>query len=39
MGFIFPVKDNVKSHMAARFGGAWLKSQIISDEALQTFQT
>jgi metallo-beta-lactamase class B len=39
MGFIFPVKDNGKSHMAALFGGAWLTPQILSDEALQTFQT
>jgi metallo-beta-lactamase class B len=39
MGFIFPVKDNGKSHMAAVFGGAWLTPQILSDEALQTFQT
>jgi glyoxylase-like metal-dependent hydrolase (beta-lactamase superfamily II) len=38
MGFIFPVKDNGKSHMAALFGGAWLTPQILSDEALQTFQ-
>jgi metallo-beta-lactamase class B len=38
MGFVFPVKDNGKSHMAALFGGAWLTPQILSDEALQTFQ-
>ena len=37
MGFIFPVKDQGKSHMAALFGGAWLTPQILSDEALQTF--
>jgi glyoxylase-like metal-dependent hydrolase (beta-lactamase superfamily II) len=39
MGFIFPVKDNGKRHVAALFGGAWLTPQILSDEALQTFQT
>jgi metallo-beta-lactamase class B len=38
MGFIFPVKDNGKPHMAALFGGAWLTPQILSDEALSTFQ-
>ena len=37
MGFVFPVKDQGKSHMAALFGGAWLTPQILSDEALQTF--
>ena len=37
MGFIFPVKDNGTSHMAAMYGGAWLTPQILSDEALQTF--
>ena len=39
MGFIFPVRDNGKRHMAALFGGAWLTPQILSDEALRTFQT
>jgi metallo-beta-lactamase class B len=39
MGFIFPVRDNGKPHMAALFGGAWLTPQILSDEALQTFQS
>jgi metallo-beta-lactamase class B len=38
MGFIVPVKDNGKAHVAAMFGGAWLTPQILSDEALQTFQ-
>src|SRR5262249_12360080 len=38
MGFIFPVKDNGKSHVAAMFGGVWLTPQILSDEALQTFE-
>jgi metallo-beta-lactamase class B len=37
MGFIFPVKDNGATHMAAMFGGAWLTPQILSDEALETF--
>jgi len=39
MGFIFPVRDNGKGHMAALFGGAWLTPQILSDEALRTFQS
>ena len=39
MGFIFPVRDNGKKHVAAIFGGAWLTPQILSDEALQTFLT
>src|SRR5215471_12695310 len=38
MGFVFPVKDDGKRHEAALFGGAWLTPQILSDEALQTFQ-
>ena len=38
MGFIFPVKDRGKTHIAALFGGAWLLPQILSDEALGTFQ-
>jgi metallo-beta-lactamase class B len=38
MGFIFPVRDNGRRHVAALFGGAWLTPQILSDEALQTFQ-
>ena len=38
-GFIFPVRDNGKRHMAALFGGAWLTPQILSDEALRTFQS
>ena len=37
MGFVFPVQDNGRRHMAALFGGAWLTPQILSDEALQTF--
>ncbi|MEP7308563.1 MAG: MBL fold metallo-hydrolase [Acidobacteriota bacterium] len=39
MGFIFPVHDNGRRHMAALFGGVWLTPQILSDDALQTFQT
>lgn len=38
MGFIFPVHDKGKAHVAALFGGAWLTPQILSDEALQTFR-
>jgi len=38
MGFIFPVRDNGTRHVAALFGGAWLTPQILSDEALHTFQ-
>jgi metallo-beta-lactamase class B len=38
MGFIFPVRDSGTRHVAALFGGAWLTPQILSDEALQTFQ-
>ena len=38
MGFIFPVHDSGKDHVAALFGGAWLTPQILSDEALQTFR-
>jgi metallo-beta-lactamase class B len=37
MGFIFPVKDGGRAHVAALFGGAWLTPQLLSDEALQTF--
>jgi metallo-beta-lactamase class B len=38
MGFIFPVTDNGRRHMAALYGGAWLTPQILSDDALRTFQ-
>jgi len=38
MGFIFPVHDKGKAHVAALFGGAWLTPQILSDDALQTFR-
>ena len=37
MGFIFPVKDNGKTHMAAIFGGTILLTGIISNEGLQTY--
>jgi metallo-beta-lactamase class B len=37
MGFIFPVKDNGVTHMAAMFGGVWLTPGLLSDEALQTY--
>jgi metallo-beta-lactamase class B len=37
MGFIFPVKDNGATHMAAMFGGVWLTPGLLSDEALQTY--
>lgn len=37
MGFIFPVKDNGGTHMAALYGGTILTPGIISDEGLQTY--
>jgi metallo-beta-lactamase class B len=37
MGFIFPIKDNGRTHMAALFGGTVLTPGIISDEGLQTY--
>ena len=37
MGFIFPVKDNGKTYMAAMYGGTILTPGIISDEGLQTY--
>jgi metallo-beta-lactamase class B len=37
MGFMFPVKDNGATHMAAMFGGVWLTPGLLSDEALQTY--
>ena len=39
MGFMFPVKDNGPTHMAAMFGGVWLTPGLLSDEALQTYLT
>ena len=38
MGFIFPVKDNGKTRMAAIYGGTILTPGIISDEGLQTYR-
>jgi metallo-beta-lactamase class B len=37
MGFIFPVKDNGKTRMAALYGGTVLTPNIVSDEGLQTY--
>lgn len=37
MGFIFPVKDNGKTRIAAMFGGTVLTPGIVSDEGLQTY--
>jgi glyoxylase-like metal-dependent hydrolase (beta-lactamase superfamily II) len=37
MGFIFPVKDNGKTYMAALYGGTILTPGIVSDEGLQTY--
>jgi metallo-beta-lactamase class B len=37
MGFIFPVKDNGTTHMAAMFGGVWLTPGLLNDAALQTY--
>lgn len=37
MGFIFPVKDNGKTHMAAMYAGTVLTPGIVSDEGLQTY--
>jgi len=37
MGFIFPVKDNGKTRMAAMYGGTILTPGPISDEGLQTY--
>jgi metallo-beta-lactamase class B len=38
MGFIFPVKDNGRTHMAGLYGGTILTPGIISDEGLQTYK-
>jgi|SRR5579864_7367237 len=38
MGFIFPIKDNGKTHTAALYGGTILTPGIISDEGLQTYR-
>jgi len=37
MGFVFPVKDNRKTYMAAMYGGTILTPGIVSDEGLQTY--
>ena len=37
MGFIFPVKDQSKTHVAAIYGGTILTPGPISDEGLQTY--
>jgi metallo-beta-lactamase class B len=37
MGFIFPVRDNGATHMAAMFGGVWLTPGLLSDDGLQTY--
>ena len=37
MGFMFPVKDNGATHVAAMFGGVWLTPGLLSDDALQTY--
>ena len=37
MGYILPVKDNGKTHVAAIYGGTVLTPGIISDEGLQTY--
>jgi metallo-beta-lactamase class B len=37
MGFIFPVKDHGKTHMAAIYGGTILLTGIISDDGLRTY--
>jgi len=39
MGFIFPVKDQGKTHMAALYGGTVLLTAIISDAGLQQYLT
>ena len=37
MGFIFPVKDNGRTHVAALYGGTVLTPGPISDEGLKTY--
>ena len=37
MGFVFPVKDNGRTHMAALFGGAWLTTVPLTDEVAQQY--
>jgi len=38
MGFIFPVKDNGKTYMAAMYAGTVLTPGIVSDEGLATYR-
>jgi metallo-beta-lactamase class B len=38
MAFLFPVKDQGKTHQAGIFGGAWLLPGALSEESLQTFR-
>jgi metallo-beta-lactamase class B len=38
MGFIFPVKDNGKTYMAAMLAGTVLTPGIVSDEGLETYR-
>jgi len=37
MGFMFPVKDGGRTHMAALFGGAWLTTGPLTDEVSSTY--
>jgi len=37
MGFIFPVKDNGKTHMAAIYGGTILLTAVIPDDGVRTY--
>jgi len=39
MGFIFPVKDNGKTYMAAMYAGTILTPGIVTDEGLKTYLT
>ncbi|MBI4885907.1 MAG: MBL fold metallo-hydrolase [Acidobacteria bacterium] len=39
MGYIFPVRDNGRTRMAAMYGGTILNPGPISDEGLQTYRT
>jgi metallo-beta-lactamase class B len=39
MGFIFPVKDQGKTHMAALYGGTVLLAGMISDQGLEQYLT
>ena len=37
MGFIFPVVDRGRKHVAALFGGSWLTPGLLNDDAMATF--